>query len=512
MATQPVPILNISNGIEHQQQLPLAVQKQQWQQLQTPQGSTCDRPPSATVHVLSRRTACKQSKAPATAGGAANAVCSQQMQMLCHQQDIGCSLNTDSVWNTVHGYNLAAVPGVLQSSRWYGWQGNAAAAPAGSTGQGDDGREGSDSSYDSCSSCNMPGAANQAADRIPAAAVAPAAAADNMHGCCCNEELLFGEDNGQHVGTLDAQTHMLASLITSSSQFKKGEQHEHNIKLHSRHDATAHTAVAGKDINDDADGNGNHCAVTRHVADNHCSSNSMPAKLLGLQPLMRLAVPLVQHPTVFMEGSNPPAELQGLLCTCAAPHATPGGNRKEKRNVCKEMTIATAAGAANSGASQALVKQAAVAPNAARQARAVSSAPVNMQRKKTKNNKNKQQKKVSPILANTAAIPGRGGTISSETRHRHHKTEQPVYTSVLELLKNTTRDPAVLMELNTAEAHDMRQAAAMRKWMSVGSGMTGSTVVAAALRAAAAAAGKQNGESSCFQPDRANNSKVSMHD
>jgi len=115
-----------------------------------------------------------------------------------------------------------------------------------------------------------------------------------------------------------------------------------------------------------------------------------------------------------------------------------------------------------------------------------------MQRRNQKSKKkNKLQHKLLPSLTSTAAIPGRRGGISSVARRRHQQTEQlgQVYTSVLDLLKHTTRDPAVLTELNSAEAHDMRQAAAMRNWMSVGSsGMAGSTVVAAALRAAAAAA------------------------
>jgi len=148
-----------------------------------------------------------------------------------------------------------------------------------------------------------------------------------MLAVAANEQLLFEADNEQHLDTLDAQTHMLASLIASSNLVSEGETHsERTVKLRSGHDATAVMAVAGEDSNDDhagdADGNGNHSAVTMHVADNQCSSSSsrgIHAKLLGLQPLMRLAVPLVQHPTVFMEGCIPQQSCKG--CCAHALHS-----------------------------------------------------------------------------------------------------------------------------------------------------------------------------------------------
>eukprot|EP00775_Hariotina_reticulata_P002849 gene2849-3142_t len=301
------------------------------------------------------------------------------MQTRHQQQGIRHAVPAGSVWKTVHGYNLAAVPKVLQDSRQLRWRGNDAAWPGSSAVEERDGSEVGGSSYDGDgSSCgDQPDAPIPAAAEGPAAAAAPAEAAD--------------------------------------------------------------------------------------------------------------ATNILAHATVFMEGSVSPAELQGLLRKSTTHHVTADSKRKDKCSKPKEKSIASAAGAAMRKGCQAVGKQA--APAASRTGALPGAAQIMMQRNRKKNKK-KQQQTASPSLSNTAAHPLRGCGISSVAKQQQRKKglPGPVYTSLLELLKHTTRDTAVLTELKSAEAHDMRQAAAMRSWMSVGSGVTGSSVVAAALRAAEVAA------------------------
>jgi hypothetical protein len=182
-----------------------------------------------------------------------------------------------------------------------------------------------------------------------------------------------------------------------------------------------------------------HSAISGEVSSRSAGASAglqAARRLLGLQPGMRSAVRVVQHPDAFLEDVPPAAELQQLLARYRAQVAS--------------GSVSGATGVEAKGKKTRKSKARAAAVEMGDMGIATAAAGDVKPKKRKKKGKGKKEK----------------------------QQQQPVYLSQMDHLLHTVSDAGVLCELREAEAHEMRQAAARKHWAAVSAAAVAGSAVA----------------------------------